>query len=281
MKTYSNIPRGERLVPVACDLCGCANFKPHWNCGSFSFVRCDDCGVIYQNPQPFQDELLQRYDDAYFSYEIENEKKFFQLMRFGLDDIRFDRIETSLPKESRSFLDIGCATGLLLDHIRRRNWDVRGVEICRPSAQYGIQERGVDIHIGTLDEAQFADARFDVVHFSHLIEHLNSPGAFLNEVARITKPGGWVLVTTPNTQGFQARVFQKNWRSAIADHLYLFSKSNLRRALADRGLQVRRSKTWGGLALGARPRFLKPMLDRTVKWVGWGDVVLFAAQKAW
>lgn len=280
MKTYSNTPRGERLIPVVCDLCGSPDYRPHWNCGTFSYVRCRGCGVVYQNPQPFRDELLQRYDDAYFSYEIENEKKFFQLMLYGLRDIRFEQLESSLPPDQRSFLDIGCATGLLLDHLRHREWDVRGVEICRPSAQFGIQERGLDIQIGTLEEARFPDGRFDVVHFSHLIEHLNSPGIFLDEVARILKPGGWVLVTTPNTQGFQAQLFQQNWRSAIADHLYLFSRRNLRQALSRRGLMVKRTKTWGGLALGARPRFLKPVLDRAVKWLGWGDVVLFAAQKA-
>lgn len=280
MKTYSNLPRGERLVPITCDLCGATDHRPHWNCGEFSYVRCKGCGVVYQNPQPLQDELLQRYDNDYFAYEVENEKKFFRLMLLGLADIRFDEIEARLIPGERSFLDVGCATGLLLDYQRSRGWKTSGVEICRQSAQFGIQERSLDIHIGTLESARFPDASFDVVHFSHLIEHLNNPGAFLTEVSRVLKPGGWAVVTTPNTQGLQAVVFQQNWRSAIADHLYLFSKRNLKKALGHHGLHVRREKTWGGLALGARPRFLKPLLDTTVKWWGWGDVVLQAAQKA-
>jgi 2-polyprenyl-3-methyl-5-hydroxy-6-metoxy-1,4-benzoquinol methylase len=281
LKTYSSLPQGEHLSLIACDLCGSKAFHPVWDCENYRFVVCEGCGVHYQNPQPVQDELLLRYGDQYFAYERENEAAFLHLMLLGLQDVGFEDLvgTKNLKESSKTFLDVGCATGLLLDHQRSRGWAVKGVEVCRPSAEYGRTSRGLDIWTGTLEEARFPSESFDVVHFSHLIEHLNSPLNFLREVARILRPGGWAIVTTPNTDGWQARWFKASWRSAIADHLYLFSKKNLKQALTKTGFHVKRVKSWGGLAQGAKPRLLKPVLDRLVKVLGTGDVMLMAAQK--
>ena len=41
------------------------------------------CGLVYQNPQPRQEDLASRYHDRYFAYEQENEENFFNLMRLG------------------------------------------------------------------------------------------------------------------------------------------------------------------------------------------------------
>ncbi len=277
IKTYSSRPVGEESRLIACDLCGSGAFQPHWDCHEFAFVRCLGCGVIYQNPQPLADSVLKRYDQQYFDYEKSNEASFLQLMRLGLKDIGFDR-RLGSAGQGRAFLDIGCATGMLLEEMKGKGWKVQGVEVCTASASWGSTQRGVEIFPGTLDEAGFPDKSFDVIHFSHLIEHVNFPRKFMAEVARLVKPAGWVLVTTPNTDGWQARWFGPQWRSAIADHLYLFSRSNLAQLLTSSGFQLRALRTWGGLARGLGHPLKKAILDRLVKVLGTGDVMMMAAQ---
>jgi 2-polyprenyl-3-methyl-5-hydroxy-6-metoxy-1,4-benzoquinol methylase len=179
----------------------------------------------------------------------------------------------------RTFLDIGCATGMLIESMRGEGWEVRGVDVCRESAEYGRVHRGVDIFPGTLDEAHFADGSFGVVHFSHLIEHVPDPRGFLGEVRRILAPGGFAVITTPNIDGFQARLFGKAWRSAIADHLVLFSRKTLIRLVRESGFDVLQSVTWGGLAVGTAPFIVKRPVDRLAKRWGFGDVVMVLAAK--
>ena len=70
-----------------------------------------------------------------------------------------------------------------------------------------------------------------------------------------------VLVTTPNIKGFQAGLFGKKWRSAIADHLTLFSKKSLRSMLAKAGFTILKIRTWGGLAKGTAPKLIKFIMD--------------------
>ncbi|HUI69473.1 MAG TPA: class I SAM-dependent methyltransferase, partial [Spirochaetia bacterium] len=174
---------------------------------------------------------------------------------------------------------IGCATGMLLESMQRKGWKGKGVDICRESAEYGRTHRGVDIFPGTLQEAGFPDASFSVIHFSHLIEHVPDPRGFLTDVLRILKPGGLAVITTPNVDGFQARLFKTGWRSAIADHLVLFSRRTLGRVLNESGFRTLTTVTWGGLAVGTAPTVIKKPVDRLAKKLGFGDVVLFLTEK--
>ena len=238
-KTYSSVPGEERQETVPCPCCGSRDYRPFLACNGFGFVKCRSCAIVFQNPRPVFDDVRRRYAADYFSYELTNESTFFGLMRLGLDDIRFREQDERKARTPRTFLDIGCATGMLIESMKGEGWDARGVDVCRESAEYGRQHRGVDIFPGTLDEARFADGQFGVVHFSHLIEHVPDPRGFLGEVRRILAPGGYAVITTPNIDGLQARLFGKAWRSAIADHLVLFSKKTLARAC--RGVRLRNS----------------------------------------
>ena len=276
-KTYSSAPGKERQETIPCPCCGSARVRPFLACDGFGFVRCRDCTTVYQNPRPVFDDLRRRYGGEYFAYELANEANFYGLMRLGMQDVDFQAAAARLAAPRR-FLDIGCATGMLIESMRKEGWEVRGV-ICRESAEYGKARRGVDIFPGTLEEARFADGTFGAVHFSHLIEHVPDPRSFLGEVKRILAPGGYALITTPNIDGFQARLFGKSWRSAIADHTVLFSKKTFQQLVREVGFEVRRCVTWGGLAIGTAPAFIKRPMDKLAKKWGFGDVVMVLAAK--
>jgi 2-polyprenyl-3-methyl-5-hydroxy-6-metoxy-1,4-benzoquinol methylase len=224
------------------------------------------------------EDLRRRYQDAYFDYEMENEQAFFRLMLQGLGDIRFQRIEDALNGNKR-FLDVGCATGMLLEHMKGRGWHVQGVEICAPAARYGVEQRDVSIEVATLEESRLPAASFDVVHLSHLIEHVPDPRGFLEEAARVTKPGGYLVLVTPDIAGFQAKLFGKRWRSAIADHLHLFSYRRLRNLIEETGYSVTTKRSWGGIAAGSAPQPVKRFADTWAKRLNRGDVMIVLARR--
>jgi len=280
MRTFSKTPpAGEASRWICCPVCGGDEFRPEWDVEGASFVSCRHCRLILQNPQPVQKALKARYDAEYFDYEIRNEESFFHLMMLGLEDAGFfDEIVPTLPQD-RKILDIGCATGRLLNHFRKAGWDTSGAELCVESAEYGNREYGVNISASSLEDSGFPDSEFSVVHASHLIEHVNNPAAFVDEVARVLMPGGVFICVTPSADGFQAGLFGSSWRSAIPDHVTLFSKSTLKRLLENSGLRVEQTRTWGGLAAGTAPGWLKKAADILAKKWGFGDVVLMVARK--
>ena len=186
---------------------------------------------------------------------------------------------TRARREGRKprFLDVGCATGALLVHFREEGWEVAGAETCAGAAAYGRERHGLDIRPATLAEAGFEASSLDVIHASHLMEHLNDPAAFLACARSLLGPEGLLFLTTPNADGFQARLLGAGWRSAINDHLYLFSARHLDAMLARAGFRTEARITWGGWARGLRPGFLKRPLDRAAKKHGRGDVMACVA----
>ena len=269
----------SEIVPCVC--CGGLVFKPAFECEGFSFVRCTHCNLVQRNPQPNKEEIISRYKSTfgkdYLSYELENEDTFLKLQQLALKDIKFYRLEKKLDK-TPAFLDIGCATGALLAYLRDKGWRVTGVEIS-PSGEYARNERKLDVHSTPLEECGFPADSFDVIHASHLLEHLNDPKTFLTEAHRILKHNGFIFLTTPNISGFQARLFGGHWRSAIFDHLYLFSIRTLTKLLESTGFKVKSCRTWGGLAAGAAPLWLKKPVDFLAKRFGCGDVMILQARK--
>jgi SAM-dependent methyltransferase len=271
-----------------CALCGGEIFKPALECEGFSFVKCKHCGLVQRNPQPDKNEILARYSDTYgkdyLSYELENEAAFLKLQQLALKDSGFSKLEKKLfpAKEQRaevpSILDIGCATGALIAFLRDKGWRVTGVEIS-PSAVYAKNERKLDVRNIPLEENHFPDNSFDVILASHLIEHLNEPKIFLEETYRILKNNGAIFITTPDISGFQSRLFGSRWRSAIFDHLYLFSRRTLSKMLKTVGFKVESCHSWGGLAAGAAPKPVKKTADFLAKRLNCGDVMIIRARK--
>ncbi|MDR3191575.1 MAG: class I SAM-dependent methyltransferase [Treponema sp.] len=285
VKTWSTPVEEEKRRLIPCALCGGRLFRRRFSCEGFSYVRCLHCGLVQMNPQPEAELVAGRYrenhGEDYLSYELANEVNFLRLQELALEDAGFGEIQAELlASASRPprLIDIGCATGALLEKLRNRGWESAGVEIS-PSAEYARRERGLDVWSLPLEECRFPAASFDVVLASHLIEHLNDPAGFVAEVYRILVPGGRFLATTPNISGFQARLFGSRWRSAIFDHLYLFSVKTLSRLLTEKGFTLERILTWGGLAAGTAPAPIKRLADKAAKRLGFGDVMLIRARR--
>ena len=282
VKTWSTPVRPEEKQLIPCAVCGGMKFKASLSCEGFSYVRCTACGLVQMNPQPINKKIKLRYNqgEEYLAYELANEENYLNLQLLALEDAGFSGLEQELLSGARPrILDIGCATGSLLSRFRDRGWETVGVEISGLQAEYGRQKRNLDIRGLSLEENHFPSSSFDVILASHLIEHLNDPASLAREVYRILLPGGRFFITTPNISGFQARLFGSRWRSAIFDHLYLFSVKTLSHLIVEAGFIIEKIATWGGLAAGTAPLPVKSFFDKAAKHFGFGDVMIIRSVK--
>ncbi len=278
MKTYFKGPRpGETEVQVKCPVCKTEKVRQFWRLENYSFQKCVYCGHVYQNPRPLSKDLEERYDEDYKQYEVVNADNFFNLMQLGLEDVGFSKLEENLGN-NKKFLDIGCATGKLVKHLKDRGWESMGIEICKASASYGRDKLGIEILEGTLESLKLPENSFDLVHSSHVIEHVPDPDVYLEEIHKITKPGGYCICVTPNIKSFQANFYREEWRSAIADHVHLFSLDTLKRLMESKGFKILKTGTWGGIPKGEAPEILKKIMDKMAKKFGFGDVMIILAK---
>jgi SAM-dependent methyltransferase len=151
------------------------------------------------------------------------------------------------PGAGRRVLDVGCGSGEFLQRMRTRGWDVVGVEP-DPVAAARARSAELDVRDGSLADAAFADDTFDAIVLSHVIEHVHDPIALLRECGRVLRPGGVLLIMTPNLERIGHRRFGADWRGLEPPrHLHLFSSRSLSTSVRLAGLdlaEVRTSARW-------------------------------------
>lgn len=116
------------------------------------------------------------------------------------------------PSAGGSVLSVGCGVGTDVETLAELGWDAHGVEPGYRSeafARRGCPER---LHAGDGKELPFPEARFDAVTSFGVIEHIGAIGdsvevhpdwreqrrAYAAELTRVTRPGGAILLSTPN-----------------------------------------------------------------------------------
>jgi len=207
--------------------------------GSFAVRQCRACGVLYLDPRPTAEEMGAYYPDEYVPYASGRYLSAWQQWNLRLAISKQVRAVTArMPQKGRA-LDVGCATGDFLAALRTRGWRVQGVEINDRIAAYTRRTKGIPVFAGSLAEAGFEDGSFDLITFWDVLEHLPDPRRTLMEAARIARPSGLLVLSLPNPDSLEARLFGPDWAGwDIPRHLWWFPRPVLRRLLAQTGWEV-------------------------------------------
>lgn len=212
---------------VRCDLCGSDTPSlllervDRFSDKSFRYMICPECGLIYLNPRPGEDELLAYYPEDYESYKTAESLRGIARWRrqHALGILR--RFVEHYQRPGK-LLDIGCATGEFLAEMRSHDWKVRGIEVNAHIAKIAQARHGLDVFIGTLDKFDTPD-QYNVVTMWDVLEHLPSPCSALQKIHRMLSCDGRVIFCIPNMKSFDARLFGQWWTGWDAPrHLYMF-----------------------------------------------------------
>ncbi|MHC4946142.1 MAG: class I SAM-dependent methyltransferase [Planctomycetota bacterium] len=125
-------------------------------------------------------------------------------------------------------LDVGCGDGAFLARMSGLGWAVEGIEFDSEAADHARDKHGHTVHQGRLESSRFPENLFDAVTMNHLIEHVHDPVSLMKESYRILKPGGRLIVVTPNAGSMGHRKFGEAWYLLDPPrHLILFSRHTL------------------------------------------------------
>ncbi len=108
-----------------------------------------------------------------------------------------------IPAGTHSLLDAGCSWGYATRFFAEKCSETSGIEISDDVEIARKRYPHIDFHRGGLESTPFADASFDVIVMSDVLEHVDDEIAALNEMARILRPGGTFIVSTPHRGLFQ------------------------------------------------------------------------------
>jgi 2-polyprenyl-3-methyl-5-hydroxy-6-metoxy-1,4-benzoquinol methylase len=213
---------------------------------------------VYLFPQPAAETIAGFYPDAYMVYDENVRVKPRKPLELAVLRYRYhySMLKPALPwrllaplvawfayrenidyRPQGRLLDIGCGNGRFLQRMRAIGWNVQGVEF--NAGAVGVCRRdGLEVFHGDIEAAAFADNSFDVITARHVIEHVPDPHSFMREIARLLKPGGRLLVRTPNSLALARPWFGTEWyANDVPRHLLLFSPHNLQQLARRHGLR--------------------------------------------
>jgi SAM-dependent methyltransferase len=114
------------------------------------------------------------------------------------------KVKYIAPQLQSRILDLGCGSGALLERLASIGYrDLKGVDIRPPASTSVIQYEQADLDHFSLNAK---NGSIDLALAVEVIEHIENPGLFLAELARLLKPGGLALFTTPNLHSAQAKL---------------------------------------------------------------------------
>jgi SAM-dependent methyltransferase len=154
--------------------------------------------------------------------------------------------------EGRRVLDVGCASGDLMDFFRAHGWTTVGVE-WNKSAVSIARSKG-----HTVTQGRFPDDSKEIrkwspyfaVVISNVLEHLENPFLALKEAWDLMEPGGYMLIWTPVNDGILQKHFTRHWYNLdIPRHFHLFSRKGLNTLLRQCGFEV--LATWPATSVRA------------------------------
>ena len=202
------------MEQVSCPLCGADENAFLWSKADARYVRCRKCALVFENPRLTEEELKTFYSDkSYFIHAggeepVSGYVDYFAQCSPQLQEEYFRIVEQCAGVPRGTYLDIGCGTGGVIGYARDKGWEALGQEISSWASSVG-KKSGLNIIDKPLAEAELADEAFDAVSMFDVLEHLPQPKEYLREIFRILKPGGVLVVETPNIDGLFARYLYK------------------------------------------------------------------------
>ncbi len=238
-------------VPGICPLCGAGKPRvaiargPDFEYRTTSFqeftlVRCLGCDMVLLDPRPVDAAIARLYPSNYEPYRF---KSLPALIRRGREIMQRSKVRVvgRYARPGATVVDVGCGAGDLLRllsnalgrTLRLIGWDYPGPHLD------ALEGAGIEVIAAPIDETH-VPRDVDLFVLNQVIEHFPDPGRVIAFLARALRPGGHILIETPDTRGLDALLFSSRYWGGyhIPRHMVLFNRDNLRRLVERSGLRV-------------------------------------------
>ena len=234
-----NHQSSERPSVKACHVCEGGRVYYLFSTSDYRVVRCDDCGLVFLNPQPSDDELAGIYGaNNFLGSDSETGRQAVSEIKRATARLYLSEIRRYRGPESGRLIEIGCGDGEFLALAEADGWRVTGIEYSPAACEKARQRlKNGEVRCGELQQAGLPAEQFDLCVISDVLKHVRSPLDFLREIHRVLKPGGTLFIATPSIDSWSARLLRQKWMEFKAEHLTYFDHQTLQTMLFKSGFR--------------------------------------------
>ncbi len=232
-----------------CPLCGgnqlehAITCKDYYASGeTFRLFRCVVCGFLFTQDAPAETEIERYYETPdYISHTDTHEgaiNRVYHYARRYMLGRKAKLVERVSGLEKGVLLDVGAGTGYFAHAMEERGWRVRAMEKNAGARAFAKRNFALEEDEGNA-WARYADATFDVITLWHVMEHLERLDETWNEVARLLKADGALVIAVPNITSYDARKYGEAWAAYdVPRHLWHFSPSTMQQWGSGHGFKL-------------------------------------------
>lgn len=225
----------KTLSLTRCPTCSSPERSP----APLGLLRCTGCGTVYAAEYADPDEVFRA---GYLSggtgdFGIDVSHPRFQAYLAAVGARRCALVEGITGVRGGTWLDVGCGSGELLAAAVARGWRAAGAEpLADASAR--ARSRGLDVRTGLVEDTDLPRRAWDVVSAFHVLEHVPSAADFLGLLAGYARPGGCVVIESPNFDAVARGRYGEGWMHLRRlEHLVHWAPGSLRAAFLGAGLE--------------------------------------------
>lgn len=237
-----------------CPVCNSKNVQLLVNWGKYDILRCKNCHLSFVDPLPAADELKEFYQGFLFqkpeAYEIEKKikKKKKELTKlFDLDKNHINGLS------GKKFLDYGAGTGIAYKAACDIGLECYYQDLDDQAKEFTMKNFGLKPD-KIIDDIEKCDETFDFIFSDNVIEHVNNPDIFLENLLNLLNDGGQLIIKTPHSGNTETYLnpmisiskyfftalkfnslpmvlsgfFARFWHCDPPRHLYSFSKGSFK-----------------------------------------------------
>ncbi|WP_026727337.1 class I SAM-dependent methyltransferase [Flavobacterium denitrificans] len=194
----------------------------------FDLYHDEDLDMLITSPQPDLENLGRYYESEDYISHTDNKRSVFEKAYHFVKSIALKNklnLINSEQSQKGKILDIGAGTGDFLLTAKNDGWNVIGIE---PSdrAKNIAKQKGISF---VEEISELENNSFDVITMWHVLEHVPNLENQIEELKRLLKPTGTLIVAVPNFKSFDAKHYGEFWAAFdVPIHFWHFSKKAIK-----------------------------------------------------
>lgn len=206
----------------------------------FHICECLNCGLSYTMPRPNKEKIGEYYkSEEYYSHQ-ENKKGFIPRLYESVKKVNLKH-KYNLATQGLNvgkMLDIGCGVGDFLHTAEEHGWTCTGVEPSEDAKAIAKTKTKANI-INSEDMEKIPDATFDLITMWHVLEHVDDLKWQIEQLHRLTKTKGRIVIAVPNYKSYDAQYYKELWAAYdVPRHLSHFNKNVLTKIFKSKNLEL-------------------------------------------
>ena len=245
--------RRNEFVAAPCPACGATEHKFRFEKYHLSYVDCVPCGTLYITPRP-SPAVLDWYYANSENYWYWNKYVFPASENARREKIfrpRAQRLADACKKfglDKGTLLEVGAGYGTFAECVRDLGMFQRIIAVePTPDLAQTCRAKGFEVIEKPIEHVDVSQYQADVVAAFEVIEHLFSPFDFLTLCRGVLRPGGLLMISCPNSRGFDMEILQDKAGAVDVEHLNYFHPDSLAHLAERCGFEVLEASTPGEL----------------------------------